>query len=492
MKNQDIIHESFLENSEYEIRKKKSVELKKKNINPWPQFIGSYSTSDEITNKEIIENDTVEYIIVGRVIGIREHGKSIFITIQDSCGAVQGYSKNESGDESFNFLKKYVDLGDFVSICGNLFLTRTNEKTIRIQKVAMLSKCLHAIPDKHVGFENVELRYRQRYVDLLVNDSVKEIFKKRSALIEHIRLFLNSQNYLEVETPMLHPIVGGAAAKPFITHHNALATDLYLRIAPELYLKRLVVGGFDKVYEINKNFRNEGVSIRHNPEFTMLEFYTAYQDYNWAMDFVEELLKSACFKLNQSYESKWNEYQINFGEPFDRITPLQAILKYTNFTEKELSEKSIDTIIAHLNPEKNISYQQKLFLVFESYAEKRLIKPTFLIDFPIELSPLTKKDEKNPTIAPRFELFICGMEISNGYNELNDPFDQADRFKEQVKSKESGNEEAMHYDQEFITALEYALPPTVGVGIGIDRLAMLLTGAKSIKDVILFPTMKKI
>lgn len=478
---------------EYSIRQKKVAELKDQQIDCWPHINAEYTPIKEILEQIPSEK---EYISAGRVIGIREHGKSIFITLEDNTNHVlQGYIKKDVANEStFELIKKYVDNGDFVEIYGSLFLTKTNEKTLRIEKAEIISKCLHAIPNKHVGFENIELRYRQRYLDLLVNTEVKEIFLKRTLIIKEIRNILDANQYTEVETPMLHPIVGGAAARPFKTHHNALGSDFFLRIAPELYLKRLVVGGFERVYEINKNFRNEGVSIRHNPEFTMLEFYTAFKEYTWAMEFVENMLRSLCLVVNKSSCSSWNEYTIDFAQPFDRLTPKEAILKYTNFREEEINPTQIDIILKKENLSEYLfrSYQEKIFALFEAYAEKKLIQPTFIIDFPIELSPLTKKHQKNPEIAPRFELFICGMEMANGYNELNDPFDQATRFKEQVKQKEAGNEEAMYYDEEFITALEYGLPPTVGVGIGIDRLTMILTGAKSIKDVILFPTMKKL
>jgi lysyl-tRNA synthetase class 2 len=477
---------------EYLVRQKKVSDLKKKNIDCWPNFSDSYTEISQLINTEISES---AYTITGRITGIREHGKSIFITVHDSQkNKMQAYIKqNEENKHIFELIQKYFDIGDIIELSGNLFFTKTNEKTLNIQNTKILSKCLHGMPSKYVGFENIEARYRQRYLDLLVNDEVKAVFEKRTKIIKEIRKILDENNYLEVETPMLHPIVGGAAAKPFKTHHNALSSDFFLRIAPELYLKRLVVGGFERVYEINKNFRNEGVSIRHNPEFTMLEFYTAYKNYEWAMEFVEDMLRKICFITNQEYVSTWNEHTIDFSKSFDRLTPKEAVLTYGNFTEEELEEKRIDQTLKERNVSyaSTLSYHQKIFILFEEFAEKKLIKPTFLINFPIELSPLTKRDPKNPTIAPRFELFICGMEMSNGYNELNDPFDQAMRFKDQVKEKEAGNEEAMYYDDEFITALEYALPPTVGVGIGIDRITMIMTGAKSIKDVILFPTMKK-
>lgn len=479
-------------NNEYEVRKQKAIDLINKRIDPWANVTFEKELISNIKNNqaELLEKNEL-HAVSGRIISIREHGKSIFISIKDSSDIIQSYIKKETDlEEQFIFIQNYLDVGDIISINGKIFLTKTGELTIRINNITLLSKCLHAIPDSHTGFENIELRYRQRYLDLIVNDNIKDIFKKRTYLIQYIRNILDSKGYLEVETPMLHPIPGGANAKPFITHHNSLNIDLYLRIAPELYLKRMVVGGFEKVYEINKNFRNEGVSVRHNPEFTMLEFYTAYQDYNWAMDFVEEIIRKSCWHLNESFKSKWNDHELNFNIPFDRLTAKQIIIKYTNITEDDLKIEYIDKFIP--KNKQNLSYEEKIFFIFEEKAEKKLIHPTFLIDFPISISPLAKQNFQNNTIASRFELFICGMEISNGYNELNNPFDQKDRFLDQVEKKDTGNDEAMFYDEDFIKALEYGMPPTTGVGIGIDRLCMLLTGAKSIKDVILFPTMKPI
>jgi lysyl-tRNA synthetase class 2 len=479
-------------NNEYEVRKKKAVDLKNEGINPWPNFTFEKELISDIKkNKITLLEKNKKHSISGRIISIREHGKSIFISIKDTVDIMQGYIKKEDSTESmFLFIQKYLDTGDIIHLEGHLFLTKTEELTIRIEHITLLSKCLHFIPDEHTGLENIETRYRQRYLDIIVNPGVKEIFKKRTYLIQHIRNMLDTRGYLEVETPILQPIAGGAAAKPFITHHNALNTKLYLRIAPELYLKRMIVGGFDKVYEINRNFRNEGVSIRHNPEFTMLEFYTAYQNYTWAMNFVEEIIKTSCWHLNKSFITKWNDHELNFELQFDRLTAKEAIIKYTHITESDLKPEHIDQFIP-LSQIK-LSYEEKIFFIFEEEAEKKLIHPTFLIDFPIALSPLAKEDPSNNLIASRFELFICGMEIANGYNELNDPFDQKSRFLDQVQKKESGNEEAMFYDEDFIKALEHGMSPTAGVGIGIDRLCMLLTGAKSIKDVILFPTMKPI
>lgn len=481
-------------NDEYTCRTAKTTELQELNQSAWPDNFNTKRLSVKLLKEQnFSSNEGVEYTTSGRIRSIREHGKSVFITFSDSTDTMQTYTKNdEENNATYQYIKQYLDIGDIIEVEGTLFFTKTGEKTIRTNHIKLLSKCLHFIPDDYTGLENIEVRYRKRYLDILVNKNVKTIFEKRTYLIQHIRRFLDTHGYLEVETPMLHPIPGGALAKPFVTHHNALDTDLYLRIAPELYLKRMIVAGFDKVYEINKNFRNEGVSIRHNPEFTMLEFYTAFQDYNWAMNFVEEILKTSCFHLNQSYQTEWNSNIIDFSQPFDKLTAKDVIIKYTSITEADLSEKNIDILINDVQKKESLSYQEKIFYIFEEYAEKKVIKPTFLIDFPIELSPLAKANPSNPLLACRFELFICGMEIANGYNELNNPFEQAKRFKEQAAQKNNGNDEAMHLDAEFIHALEYGMPPTAGVGIGIDRLCMLLTEAKSIKDVILFPTMKRV
>lgn len=483
--------------SEYEIRIQKVKNLNKKNIYAWPNAEDITLKANNIKN--ISEENYINiYKAAGRIIGKREHGKSLFITIKDDTGILQGYIKNnEINIELFNLISHFFDSGDYILLEGPLFKTKTGEITIRINNSILLSKCLMPIPDEHVGLSDIETRYRQRSVDLLVNKNVKETFIKRSNIIKYIRSYFDENGYLEVETPMLHPIPGGAAARPFITHHNALGTDFFLRIAPELYLKRLVVGGFEKVYEINRNFRNEGVSIRHNPEFTMLEFYTAHYNYTWAMNFVEELMKTVIKKTCKNLILKFNDNDIDFSKPFDRISAYESLLKYTEFSKEALSEKNIDSIfknhfikVEHGNLQ-SVSYNKKIFLLFEEFVEKQLIQPTFLIDFPIELSPLAKRDKDRHNIACRFELFIAGMEISNGFNELNDPFDQSDRFKEQVTERIAGNDEAMYFDDEYIKALEYGLPPTVGVGIGIDRFVMLLTGEKSIKDVILFPSMKR-
>lgn len=366
--------------------------------------------------------------------------------------------------------------------------------TLDVQELMLAAKSLYPMPEKFHGIADIEIKYRQRYLDLITSSQTKERFVKRSRVVRKIREYLDRHDFLEVETPMLHPLAGGAAARPFVTHHNALNADFYLRIAPELYLKRLVIGGLERVYEINRNFRNEGVSTKHNPEFTMLEFYMAYQDYHFIMDFVEDLLRSLAREVAGSLEIPFGEYTLNFGEPFLRISMRQALVAYGNLDEKDLTDAALDKTlerlnIKHLHPD--ASSGEKIYALFEECAESKLIQPTFIIDFPVEVSPLSKRDPHNPSIAARFELFIAGMELSNGFNELNDPYDQAERFKEQLKASERGDVEAHNYDKEYIHALEYGLPPTVGVGIGIDRLVMLLTNTPSIKEVILFPTLKR-
>jgi lysyl-tRNA synthetase class 2 len=398
------------------------------------------------------------------------------------------------GESKYDFFKHMIDLGDYVWAKGEAFRTKTGEVTLKVSEYQLISKCLHPLPEKFHGLHDIETIYRQRYLDLIANPESKERFVKRSLLVRSMRHFLDEHGYLEVETPMLHPIPGGAAARPFVTHHNALDTELYLRIAPELYLKRLVVGGIERVYEINRNFRNEGISTRHNPEFTMLEFYTAHHDYHWAMNLIERMLQTAAREVAGTLELPYGNYTIDFSQQFERISIKNAVLKYGKLTEEEIAPKNIDKTITtykvHVR-NKDASYGEKIYTLFEELVEKQLIQPTFVTEFPIEVSPLAKRDPHNPEYAARFELFIAGMELSNGFNELNDPIDQASRFEQQAQARTGGDVEAHYYDADFITALEYALPPTVGVGIGIDRLVMILTNTTSIKDVILFPTLKR-
>ncbi|OGB83235.1 lysine--tRNA ligase [candidate division TM6 bacterium RIFCSPHIGHO2_12_FULL_32_22] len=481
------------DSDENKIRIQKVKELQEKGINPWPQKREVTSTALNVINefKEDLKNS---YSIAGRVVSTRVHGKSAFLNLLDKSGKIQVYIKEDEIDhEKFEFLKHYIDLGDIIWVIGKTFKTKTGEITLKVEDFVLLSKSLHPLPEKFHGLTDVETRYRQRYLDLISNPESRERFLKRSAIVSEIRRFMENHDYVEVETPMLHPIPGGAAAKPFITHHNALGDDFYLRIAPELYLKRLVVGGIERVFEINRNFRNEGVSTRHNPEFTMLEFYTAHEDYKWSMDFVEKMLQYVAKKTNNSLQLQYGGHTLDFSK-FDRLSVQDAIIKYSDLKAEQISEKNIDKTIKDLKVEvknRNASYGEKLFILFEEVAESELIQPTFIIDFPIETSPLAKRDPNNPEIASRFELFIAGMEIANSFTELNDPFDQAARFMQQLNAREFGDEEAHHFDQDFITSLEYGLPPTVGVGIGIDRLVMLMTNTTSIRDVILFPTLKK-
>lgn len=479
---------------EHEVRVEKITQMRKDGIEPWPQSKEIKNTSEQVLKEYVSDEENKEYIIAGRVLSSRWHGKAAFVTIQDSTGKIQLYFKQDIiGDQKFDFLKHFVDLGDILWIKGNSFKTKAGEITLKVADYTLLSKCVHPLPDKYHGLEDVEVRYRQRYLDLMVNEESKQKFKTRFKIISEVRRFLEANDFIEVETPMLHPIPGGAAARPFVTHHNALDLELYLRIAPELYLKRLVIGGFERVFELNRNFRNEGVSTRHNPEFTMLEFYMAYKDYNFAMDFVEQLIQKAVQVTNGTMQLKFGENVIDFSK-FKRISIRNSVLEFGNLTEDDISEKNIDQTLKRVKSKfdkKNGSIAEKIYALFEHLVETKLVQPTFVTDFPIEISPLAKRDPNNPNIAARFELYIGGMEISNGFNELNDPFDQAERFKGQVNARDAGDQEAHHYDADYVQALEYGLPPTAGVGIGIDRLAMLLTNTTSIKDVILFPTLKK-
>ncbi|HVW99563.1 MAG TPA: lysine--tRNA ligase, partial [Candidatus Babeliaceae bacterium] len=407
---------------------------------------------------------------------------------------IQIYIKRDNlGGDRFEFFERFIDIGDSIWCRGSSFRTKSGEITLNVCDFILISKSLYPLPEKFHGLTDIETKYRQRYLDLMVNEETKERFVKRSTIIKGIRAFLDGHSFLEVETPMLHPIPGGAAARPFITHHNVLNADFYLRIAPELYLKRLVVGGFERVYEINRNFRNEGISTRHNPEFTMLEFYMAHQDYHFIMGFVENLLRDTIQKTCGSLQVPFGNNTIDFATSFKRMNVVEALVRYAGLREEELHANQLDATLDRyaIKPIAHASAGQKLFTLFEELAEKHIVQPTFIIDFPIEISPLAKRDNSNPSIAARFELFIAGMEISNGFNELNDPFDQAERFKEQVKAHAAGDQEAHRYDADYITALEYGLPPTVGVGIGIDRLVMLATNTTSIKEVILFPALKR-
>ncbi|HBY06013.1 MAG: Lysine-tRNA ligase [candidate division TM6 bacterium GW2011_GWE2_42_60] len=478
------------ESAEHEARTEKVKALRVKGLKPW-------ASKHDVTLscQQVLEGgEGIVGSLAGRIMTIRGHGKASFCHLQDGSGRLQLYIKEDVvGEQVYAFFKEFVDSGDLIWVSGESFITKAGELTLRVDKMELLSKCLQPLPEKFHGLVDAEIKYRQRYLDLMTSPETRLRFERRSKIISFIRNFLEQNHYLEVETPMLHPIPGGAAARPFVTHHNALDSDFYLRIAPELYLKRLIVGGFERVYEINRSFRNEGISTRHNPEFTMLEFYTAHRDYHFIMDFVTHLLREVTMDICGSLQIPYGERTINFNN-IRRLSPLQAVLEFGGLSESALEPAAIDAT-CRKNGAKidcaTASYQQKIYALFEATAEEKIVDPVFIVDFPIETSPLARCDDNNPGIAARFELFIAGMELSNGYNELNDPFEQSDRFKGQVQERAGGNDEAMFYDADFIKALEYGMPPTVGVGIGIDRLVMLLTNTTSIREVILFPALRK-
>lgn len=490
----DLLNANLSSEEQYQVRVDKVKRMLASGKQPWPQVMPVSHTTAQVLQVYSEENqDTFQ--VAGRIINMRWHGKTAFINIQDRAGSMQVYLREDAvGSEKFNWLQEFLDIGDYLQVEGSLFKTKTGEITLRVNQADLISKCLHPLPEKFHGLTDVEIRYRQRYLDLISNPDSKERFLKRSKIIALLRNYLTDLDFVEVETPMLHPIPGGALAKPFVTHHNALDDDFYLRIAPELYLKRLVIGGIERVFEINRNFRNEGVSTRHNPEFTMLEFYMAHQEYKFGMDLVENMLRSIAQAVCGQTKLQFGKHEIDFSLSFERLNLKTGILKYTKLQAQDLLPENIDQILAKNNlalAHKQASLNEKLYLLFDELVEPNLIQPTFLVDFPIEVSPLAKRDPQDPSIASRYELFIGGMEIANAFSELNDPFDQAARFHEQSVSRGSGDDEAHHYDADYIRALEYGLPPTLGVGIGVDRLVMLLTNTTSIRDVILFPTLKK-
>ncbi len=454
---------------------------------------GSLSAAYGSKTKEELEAERTNVVVAGRIVAVRSFGKACFSHIQDGTGKIQVYfQKNTLGDDAFALFKK-LDIGDFVGVKGFLFRTKTNELTVDAQEFTLLSKSLRPLPEKWHGLTDVELRYRQRYVDLIVNPDVKGIFILRTKTVQAIRNFLNARGYLEVETPMMQTIPGGATAKPFKTHHNALDMDLYLRIAPELYLKRLLVGGFERVYEINRNFRNEGISTRHNPEFTMLEFYTAYADYRYLLDFTEELISTVAMEVLGKTEVEYEGNKISLAPPWRRVSYLEALrqagVAEEVFTDAEKARDHAKKLGANLKGGEPLG--KLLNEIFEALVEPGLVQPTFITDYPTDISPLSKKCDDDPNFVERFELFVAGRELANAFSELNDPVDQKERFLRQVSEREAGDEEAHQMDEDFIRALEYGMPPAAGEGIGIDRLVMLLTGSSSIRDVILFPQMKK-
>lgn len=448
--------------------------------------------------KESLENLNLEnkklFKIAGRIMLKRMMGKASFITLMDSSGKIQAYLKQAELPENIYEEFKHWDIGDIIGLEGYAFKTNTGELSLHATQIQLLTKSLRPLPDKFHGLSDTETKYRQRYVDLIMNEESRKVFKIRSQIIQSLREYLMGENYLEVETPMMQVIPGGASAKPFKTFHNSLNLEMYLRIAPELYLKRLVVGGFERVFEINRNFRNEGLSTRHNPEFTMCEFYQAYADYKTMMDHTEALFKKLALELNGHFNLTYQGIDFDLSKPFTRMSVLESIL----FFNKELKLEDLNNFNHAVQIAKKLGIQLKgseglgkvQIEIFEKTVEHQLLQPTFITEYPAEVSPLARRNDKNPFITDRFEFFMGGREIANGFSELNDAEDQAERFQEQVKAHEAGDEEAMFYDADYVRALEYGLPPTAGEGIGIDRLVMLFTNAPSIRDVILFPHMK--
>jgi lysyl-tRNA synthetase, class II len=486
--------------SQIQAERRAKLALLRQSGNPYPNdfkrehLAQSLQDAHAAEAKEDLEANPIRVAVAGRMLLKRVMGKASFATIQDSSGKIQLYVADDLTGRDTHAAFKHWDLGDILGVEGALFKTKTGELSIRATSLRLLAKSLRPLPEKFHGLADQEQRYRQRYVDLITSEESRRTFMLRSKIVQEIRAFMVSKGFLEVETPMMQPIPGGAAAKPFVTHHNALDMTLYLRIAPELYLKRLVVGGFEKVFEINRNFRNEGISTRHNPEFTMIEFYEAYRDYRYLMDFTEEMLRKVAQATLGTVEVPYGEQVIDLGKPFDRITVVQAVRKYHPETsEAQLSDRTWLTNQlrkhgAKVSESAGLGSLQLMY--FEETTEALLIQPTFIIDYPAEVSPLARRNDKKPDLTDRFELFITGREMANGFSELNDPEDQAARFDEQAQAKAEGDEEAMFYDADYIRALEYGLPPTAGEGIGIDRLVMLLTNSPSIRDVILFPHLR--
>ncbi|MEM1243435.1 MAG: lysine--tRNA ligase [Pseudomonadota bacterium] len=482
------------------IRREKLAELRKQG-NAYPNKFKRHEFAKDIQDhyahysNELLDQENKQVTVAGRIMMRRVMGKASFIQLQDMSGRIQVYCRKEALAESVYDQFKKWDLGDIVGVQGHLFKTKTGELTIQAKSIELITKSVRPLPDKYHGLHDMEIRYRKRYLDLMVNEKSRQAFLMRSRIVQRIREFFIDRRYIEVETPMMQVLPGGAAAKPFITHHNALDMQLYLRVAPELYLKRLVVGGFERVFEINRNFRNEGLSTQHNPEFTMLEFYQAYADYNDMMTLSEELLQWLCHELCETMQLSYQGNTIDFSIPFKRLSVKQAILQYNpsiKVEELENIDKARTLAKKHEIEFTNEHGLGKIQLeLFEKTVEHQLMQPTFITAYPTEVSPLARRNEQDENITDRFELFIAGREIANGFSELNDPDDQAERFKKQMLERQSGDEEAMVFDADYIQALEYGLPPTAGEGIGIDRLVMLFTDAPSIRDVFLFPHMRQ-
>ena len=496
-----------MELSEQEVIRRQSLDsLRTMGIEPYPAAL--YPTNNfSIDIKSNFKDDEkpVDVCIAGRIMSRRIMGKASFIELQDSKGRIQVYISRddintEEQPEMYNTVfKKLLDIGDFIGVKGFVFRTQMGEISVHCKELTVLSKSLRPLPIvkykdgvAYDSFDDAEMRYRQRYVDLVVNEGVKDIFLKRSRVYKSMREYFNSFDYVEVETPILQPIPGGASARPFITHHNALNIPLYLRIADELYLKRLIVGGFEGVYEFSKNFRNEGMDRTHNPEFTCMEIYVSYKDYNWMMDFTENMIRKICLDVNGNTQVKVGDNIIDFGQKFQRVTMLDSIKHFTGYDLTGMDENQIREVCVKLNMEIDDSMGKGKLIdeIFGEFCEGNYIQPTFITDYPKEMSPLCKRHRNNPDLTERFELMVNGKELANAYSELNDPIDQLERFQEQLRLSEKGDDEAMFIDMDFVRALEYGMPPTSGMGIGMDRLVMLLTGQTAIQEVLLFPQMK--
>ncbi|EGK8165310.1 lysine--tRNA ligase [Campylobacter coli] len=482
-------------------RIQKASELKNAGVNPYPHFLVKELSLADFKSKfayifdtENKRDESVSSVVSGRLKLLRIAGKSIFANIEDEDENLQIYfSKDSLGEEKFNLFKKNLEVGDIILAKGFPFVTKTGEFSLHASEITLATKSIVPLPEKYHGLTDIEQRYRKRYVDMIMNAEVRKDFLTRSKVVSLIRHFFEEKGFLEVETPMMHPIAGGANAKPFVTFHNSLGVERFLRIAPELYLKRLVVGGFEAVFEINRCFRNEGMDLTHNPEFTTIEFYWAYHNYKDLMDLTEELFALLLEKLQLGKIIEFDGQKVDFSKPFERITYKDALKKYGALSDEIIENK--DKILEKLKKD-GFEANDKLDLghlqaeLFDNYVESKLIDPTFVTDFPISISPLSRRSDSNPEIAERFELFVCGRELANGFNELNDPLDQYERFLKQIEAKNAGDEEACEMDEDFVNALGYGMPPTAGQGIGIDRLVMLLTNKKSIRDVILFPAMR--
>jgi len=472
----------------------KVYDMKKKGIDPYPRTSKrSHKIGDAVADFDVLVESKKDLVLVGRIMAMREHGGSIFMDLDDGSGKIQAYIKKDIiGDDNFDNFKSFVDIGDFIEVAGFLFKTKKAERTIEAKEYTLLSKSLLPLPEKWHGLTDVEERYRKRYLDLLFNEDVRSKFQMRFKILDLIREFFRKNEFIEVETPILQPIPGGATARPFKTFMNDLKMELYLRVAPELYLKRLLVGGFERVFEIAKNFRNEGMDREHNPEFDMLEAYASYHDYNWMMELTEELMVFLAMELYGNNEIKYGDNVVHLNKPFKRVTFNDVVKEYSSLDYDVDDEKLFVKKAEELNIQidKTMSKANIADEIFKKLARPKMIDPVFVIDHPIELSPLTKKIPSNPGHVERFQLLIGGFELTNAFTELNDPLDQRERFDAQEKMRSKGNEEAQRLDQDFIDALEHGMPPATGIGIGIDRLVALYTDSHSLRDILLFPTMK--